>query len=489
MRITNVIQYNPSILNRRKSSSTTSSDGSPRATPTTRIKKIRKSSNSSSRNSVRSVATVDSREPVNSEMKNENNIENMHSILVKSLISNLQLDNKNNDHNHERENEHENDHEKKDEGNDRNDTSDNGSTNYFGDSDDNEASNFHRERTESDTVLSISPPFSPHSVASTVVSTTQDQYVQKIPSTASTPCRPGILEESMDCEIPSSSVEKSRTVIKSNNDNVETKNEDNEDKSVKELKLKLNELNIHADNVCSVTNDALALQSVMAALDSALNSPAKPEEKEINNETVGVTKHNNENNDVQRTVNENENQITHDEVLKGIKKVDSEDNMITNTATLNGYSTTHTAPVDDYTHRTSAIDRDYVKVEKEVVENSNMSDISNSRRPGNVSGGQLDEDEEKVQEVEDEDEEEEDDQDEEYDEEEDGDDENGEDEEEEEEEEEEDAVDPGPQVPSTIESTYEGSDVSEENADIEDIEVGPTSRIKGLRSRIKGPRS
>ena len=414
----------------------------------------------------------------------------MHSILVKSLLSNLQLDNKNNDHNHERENEHENDHENDHEnkigGNDRNDTSDNGSTNYYGASDDNETSNFHRERTESDTVQSISPPFSPHSVASTVVSTTQDPYVQKTPSTASTPCRPGILEESMDCEIPSSNVEKSRTVINSSNDIVETKNEDNEDKSEKELKLKLNELNIHADNVCGVTNDALALQSVMAALDSALNSPAKPEDKEINNQTIagdssGVTKHKNENNDVHKKINDNENENTHDEVQKGIKKVDSKGNLTTNTATLNGNSTTQTAPVDDHAHRTSAIDRDYVKVEKEVAGNSNMRDITSSGRSGNVSGGQLDEDEEEVQEVQDE-EEEEDDQDEEYDEEEDGDDENDEDKEEEEEEEEEDAVDPGPQVPSTTESTYEGSDVSEENADIEDIEVSPTSLIKGLRS-------
>ena len=465
------------IFNRRKSSSTTSSDGSPRATPTTRIKKIRKSSNSSSRNSVRSVATVDSEEPLNSEMKNENNIENMHSILVKSLISNLQLDNKNksNDHNHGSENEN-----KKE----RNDTSENGSTNYYGDSDDNEASNFNRVRTESDTVQSISPPFSPHSVASTVVSTTQDQHVQKTPSTASTPCRTGILEDSSDVEIPSSSVEKSRSVISSNNNNVETKNKDNEDKSVEELKMKLNELNIGTDSVCGVSNDALALQSVMAALDSALNSPAKPEENEINNETggedsIGVIKHRNENNHGHETKNENENENRNegknapDEVKKGTKKVESEGSMITHTATLNGYSTTLTAPVDDHTHRTSAIDRDYVNVEKEVAGNSNMSDITSRERPGSVSGVTLDEDEEEeeVEEEEDEEEYEED----EDEEDEDGDDENDEDDE-------EDAVDPGPQIPNTTESTYEGSDVSEENADIENIEVGPKSGIKGLQS-------
>ena len=467
-----------SILNRRKSSSTTSSDGSPRATPTTRVKKTRRSSNSSSRNSVRSIATVDSEEPLKSEMKNENDIENMHSILVKSLVSNLQLDNKNNDHNHGRENEHKYENEIKNEANDKNENS---SANYYGDSDDNEASNYYRERTVSDAVHSISPPFSPHSVASTVVSTTQDQYVQKTPSTASTPCRPGILEESIDGEISSSSEEKSRTVISSNNNNIKPKNEDNEDKSVKELKFKLDKLNIDTDNVCGVSNDALALQSVMAALDSALNSPAKPEDNEITNDTVGSDSskdmiHEYKDNDGHEIRNKNEDRNTHNEVQEGMKKVESEGSMTTTTATANGYSTTHTVPVDDHTHRTTAIDRDYVKVEKEVAGNSNMSDITSSGRPGNVRGITLDEDEEDEDDLD-----EEDDEDEEEDEE-DGDDENDEEEEEEEDEEEDDTVVPGPQIPSTTESTYEGSDVSEENADIENIEVGLESGIKGLRS-------
>ena len=405
------------------------------------MKKIKKSSNTSSRNSIRSTNTLDSGDPVNIQNQNEheNNIEKMHSILVESL--NIQLNDSRNNENKGSKNLNE----IKDENGIENNNIENKSSNSNGahnvtvDKDNSKISKFQEERTGSDTVQSTTPPFSHHSIESTTVSTTQDEGTVKIPATASDPCRPGIGEEKiLDREIPTTSTDINSS-SSSNHNNVKNDNNDKVGSEIGEL----NELNTH-NEACSDSgsNDAIALQSVMAALNSALNSPANPQKKERKSSSIKS--------DVNSVQNENENENEsqnriENEVGNGNGNVDVNENGRVQKEVKNEVE------VEIERVENSEAHRDLLKVEKELVAVKEQRDSASVDETDDKEEDQVEEDEEEEEE--------------EAEEEEDGDD------------EEEEEVGPGTQNPQSAESAFEGSDVSEENADIEDIEVSPKSGI------------